>query len=195
MYNKLPRVVIIGDTGDGKTTVMTALAMFYHAQGRKIFSNYTLIGIPYTYLDPNDIASLMFQEDSPLKHCVILTDEAHMDLGKFSFFEKKVRDIGDFATQTRKRDIIWLYTTQVFRNLCKTIRDLTTNFIYCSQVDEDIYKIEMYNRSINNNGYIKTLFLKGAPYYKHFDTGEIIRKTMDKPDEPIKKMNKTKNSP
>lgn len=157
---------------------MTALALIYHAQGKKIFSNYTLKGVEWEYLDPNDIAELMFQENSPLHDCVILTDEAHMDLGKHSFFYKKVQDIGEFATQTRKRGIIWLYTTQVFTNLVKTVRDLTTNIIYCSQVQDDFYKLEIYNRSARNNGYIKTLYLNGRPFYKHFDTDEIISKTM-----------------
>jgi len=180
MYNKFPRVCILGDTGDGKTTVMTALALQYYNEGKKIYSNYTLKGIEWEYLDPKDIADLMFQDNSPLYDCVILTDEAHMDLGKFSSFSKKVQDLGEFATQTRKRKIIWLYTTQVFNNLVKTVRDLTTNFIYCSQVQDDYFKLENYNRSTRANGYIRTHYLSGKLVYPHFDTEEIIKKTLKK---------------
>lgn len=179
MYNQFPRVAIIGDTGDGKTTTMTALAVMYHSQGYKIFSNYDLKNIEWTYLDPADMAELMFQEDSPLENCVILTDEAHMDLSAYKFFNKQVQDLGDFATQTRKRKIIWLYTTQVFTKLVKSIRDLTTNFVYCEKVQDGFYKLEIYNRNLRNDGYIKTLFLKGEPFYKYFDTDEIIRKTLN----------------
>lgn len=178
MFNEFPRTAIIGDTGDGKTTTMTALAVMYHSQGYKIFSNYELVGIEYEHLDPKDIAELMFKEDSPLYECVILTDEAHMDMNKFKFLDKKVRDLGDFATQTRKRRIIWFYTTQVFTNLTKTIRDLTTNLIYCSRVQEGFYKLEIYNRQARNNGYIKTIFLNGKPFYKYFHTEQIISKSI-----------------
>lgn len=178
MFNDFPRIALIGDTGEGKTTAMTALAVMYYQQGKKIFSNYELSGVKWQYLDPSDIAELMFQDDSPLYNCVILTDEAHMDLGKFKAFAKSVQDIGDFATQTRKRKIIWIYTTQIFNNLVKTIRDLTTNIIYCEKIQPDIFKLEIYNRKIANNGYIKTIFLNGAPFYKYFDTEQIIKKTI-----------------
>jgi len=178
MYNEYPRIALIGDTGDGKTTTMTALAVLYHQQGKKIFSNYELKGIPYTYLDPNDIAELMFKDDSSLYDCVILTDEAHMDLDKYKFFNKKVREIGTFATQSRKRKIIWLYTTQIFTKLVRDVRDLTTNLIYCSKVQDGFFRLEIYDRSLRNEGYIKTIFLKGEPFYKFFDTEQIIKQSL-----------------
>lgn len=179
MFNEYPRVCILGDTGDGKTTSATAIALMYHQQGKKIFANYELIGIPYEYLDPKDIHEMMFQDDSPLHDCVILTDEAHMDLGKFSSWKTSVQDVGEFATQTRKRRIIWIYTTQVFDNLVKTLRDLTTNLIYSTKIDKDLYKLEIYNRSMKNKGYIKTLYLNGEPFYKYFISEQIIKKTLD----------------
>ena len=178
MYNKYPRVCIIGDTGDGKTTAMTALALMYEKQGKRIFSNYTLYGVDYTHVEPEDLVRMFFEEDPDLYDCVIITDEAHIDLGKYSFFADKVKAMGEFATQTRKRRIIWLMTTQVFTNIVKTIRDLTTNFIYCSQVQDDYFKLELYNRSTADNGYIKTLYLHGKPFYDRFDTEEIIKKSM-----------------
>lgn len=179
MFNEFPRVAIIGDTGDGKTTTMTALAVLYHQQGLKIFSNYELKNIEYTYLDPADMVKMMYDDESPLSDCIILTDEAHMDIGKYNFFKKSVRELGDFATQTRKRRIIWLYTTQVFTKLVKDLRDLTTNLIYCSRLGNDYYKLEIYDRSINKNGYLKTLPLNGKPFYKYFDTSEVIKKTLN----------------
>lgn len=177
MFNEYPRVAIIGDTGEGKTTVMTSLAVMYHEQGLKIYSNYELIGIEYTYLDPKNMAELMFQDNSPLHDCVILTDEAHMDLGAYDFLKSEVKDIGDFATQTRKRRIVWLYTTQIFKRLVLNLRDLTTNLIYCQRVQDGIFKMEIYNRKLDDDGYIKTLYLNGVPFYGYFKTTQIIKKT------------------
>lgn len=179
MFSEYPRVAIIGDTGDGKTLVMTALAIEYALAGKKVFSNYAIYGIDYEYLDPKDIAEKMFDENSDLHDCVICTDEAHMDLGKFSYHLRQVRDIGDFATQTRKRRIIWLYTTQVFDNLVKTVRDLTTNIIYCKPLGDDWFSMQIHNRLFANRGYIKTIQLYGVPYYDLYNTEEIITKSIE----------------
>lgn len=175
-----PRACFIGDTGDGKTLSMTAVALAYASEGKKIFSNYNLKGVPYTYLEAKDIPALMFQEDSPLHDCVILTDEIHMDFSKFSFLRKETKESVEFASQTRKRRIIWLYSTQVFGQLVKGLRDLTTYIIYCRPLGNDFYKFEIYDRISDNNGFIKCIQYDGKEVYDYYDHEEIIHKTIKK---------------
>lgn len=172
MFNEYPRVAIIGDTGGGKTVSLTAFGlMFAQLNGLKIFANYTLHGVDYEYIDFNDIVD--FPEY--LHDAVILIDEAHIGTDAYAFFTTRVKEITKFATQTRKRRLIFMYSTQVFTQTAKRLRDLTTYIIYCKTTEiKDVFELSIHDRSIENQGYIKTLFLHGEPFFKYYDTNEII---------------------
>ena len=170
MFSEYPRVALIGDTGDGKTLSMTAIALMYQAQGLKIFANYTLKGVKYEHIDFEDIID--FPEY--LHDAVICLDEAHIGVDAYAFFNKRVKDITKFATQTRKRRLIFMYTTQVFTQAAKRLRDLTTYLIYCKPTEiEDVFELKIFDRSAENS-YIKTIYLYGKPVYPFYDTNEII---------------------
>ena len=171
MFTEYPRICIIGDTGGGKTLSMTALGKMYAAQGYKIFANYTLHDTKYEHIEFNDLVD--FPEY--LHDAVILLDEAHIGTDAYAFFHTRVKEITKFATQTRKRRLIFIYSTQVFTQLAKRLRDLTTYIIYCNLTDmPDIFELKMHNREVENQGYIKTLYLHGEQFYKYYDTNEII---------------------
>lgn len=170
MFNEFPRVALVGDTGDGKTLSMTAIALMYKSKGLKIFANYELKGVDYEHIDFEDLVD--FPEH--LHDAVICIDEAHIGVDAYAFWSKRVKDITKFATQTRKRRLIFLYTTQVFTQAAKRLRDLTTYIIYCKPTDvEDVFKLEVYDRSFEND-YIKTIYLYGKPIYPFYNTNEII---------------------
>ena len=127
MFSEFPRVAIIGDTGEGKTLTMTALGKMYQEQGYTIFANYKLIDTEYTHIEFSDIVD--FPEY--LHDGVILLDEVHIGTDAYNFFSNKVKEITKFATQTRKRKLIFIYATQVFTQTAKRLRDLTTYIVYC----------------------------------------------------------------
>lgn len=171
MFSEFPRIAFIGDTGEGKTVAMTALALEYYKAGMKIFANYTLKGVEYEHIDFKDI--LDFPEH--LHDAVILLDEVHIGTDAYAFYTELVKEITKFATQTRKRRLILMYTTQVFTQAAKRLRDLTTYIIYCKQIDQkDMFELRVFNRDFENNGYIKTLYMNGKGVYKYYDTNEII---------------------
>ena len=172
MFNRYPIVALIGDRGGGKTVTMTALAIMYAKEnGLKIFSNYTLYHVEYEHITFNDIV----EYPEYLHDAIILIDEAHIGTDAYAFFTDRVKDITKFATQTRKRKLIFIYTTQIFIQVARRLRDLTDNIVYCETTAiKDVFKLTITDRSIENDGYIKTLFLHGEPFYKYYDTDEII---------------------
>ena len=172
MFNRYPIVAIIGDRGSGKTVTMTATGKIYAQENNlKIFANYTLIGTDYEYITFNDIVD--FPEY--LHDAVILIDEAHIGTDAYEFFTHRVKDITKFVTQTRKRKLIFIYTTQVFTQVARRLRDLTDNIIYCETTTiKDVFKLTITDRSLDNNGFIRTLYLHGEPFFKYYDTDEII---------------------
>lgn len=172
MFNEFPRIALIGDTGGGKTVTLTAFGKMYaQINGLKIFANYTLHDTVYEHIDFNDIVD--FPEY--LHDAVILIDEAHIGTDAYAFFTQRVKDITKFATQTRKRRLIFIYATQVFTQTAKRLRDLTTYIIYCETTTiKNVFKLTVTNRSIENEGYIRTLYLHGEPFFKYYDTDEII---------------------
>ena len=171
MFPEYPRIALIGDTGGGKTLTLTALGKMYAALGLTIFANYTLKDTDYQHIEFNDIVD--FPEY--LHDGVVLIDEAHIGTDAYAFFTKRVKEITKFATQTRKRRLVFIYATQVFTQTAKRLRDLTTYIIYCNTTEyPEVFELNIHNREVENQGYIKTLYLHGEPFYKYYDTNEII---------------------
>lgn len=171
MIQEYPIVALIGDRGGGKTVTMTAIGKMLKEQGFTIFANYTLIDTDYQHIEFNDIVD--FPEY--LHDGVILIDEAHIGTDAYAFFTTRVKEITKFATQTRKRRLIFIFATQVFTQTAKRLRNLTNYIVYCNTTEfADIFELKVHNREVENQGYIKTLYLHGAPFYKYYDTNEII---------------------
>jgi hypothetical protein len=170
--NEYPRIAIIGDTGAGKTLSMLKIALQYQQDGMTIFSNFKLIGVDYTPITFDDIID--FPEY--LHDGVILLDEGHIGVDAYNFFSKKVKDITKFTTQTRKRKLIMIYTTQVFTQVAKRLRDLTNYIIECKEtVTKGVIYARIFDRSkINNGGYLKAFYIDGRPLFDKYDTDEII---------------------
>ena len=171
MVQEYPIIALIGDRGGGKTVTMTALGKMLKEQGLTIFANYTLHDTDYQHIEFNDIVD--FPEY--LHDGVILIDEAHIGTDAYAFFAKRVKEITKFATQTRKRKLIFIFATQVFTQTAKRLRNLTNYIVYCKTTDfQNIFELRLHNREVENQGYIKTLYLHGEPFYKYYDTDEII---------------------
>lgn len=171
MIQEYPIVALIGDRGGGKTVTMTAIGKMLKEQGFTIFANYTLIDTDYQHIEFNDIVNY----PEYLHDGVILIDEAHIGTDAYAFFTNRVKEITKFATQTRKRKLIFIFATQVFAQTAKRLRNLTNYIVYCNTTEfADIFELKVHNREVENQGYIKTLYLHGAPFYKYYDTNEII---------------------
>lgn len=165
-----PRIAIIGDTGGGKTLTATVFADMYQKAGMKVFANYHLYGIPYEHIDFKDI--LDFPEY--LEDGVIILDEAHIGADAYDFFKKDVRTITKFITQIRKRRLIFIFTTQSFRQVAVRLRDLTNYLIYCQETDTaGVIYLQIHDRDPDDS-FIKDKILDGRSYFDNYDTNEII---------------------
>jgi len=162
---------IVGDFGSGKTLFMTYLA-YLNKDHRRVFANYHLKDIPYTHIDISDLAT--FRDD--LRNAIVLLDEGQVGANAYDIFKKDVRDISQFITQIRKRNIIMFWSTQRFRRVALPLRELTKYFYEMQPTEVDgISHVKIFDI---DNGYefIKEFMFNGIPMFNKYDTEEIIMK-------------------
>ena len=168
--NEYPIIAFVAKMGSGKTLTMTVLASEYEAAGMKIYANYNLYGIPYEHIEFNDIV------DYPeyIHDGVIFIDEAHIGTDAYAFFSKRVKEITKFTTQIRKRHLIFIYSTQVFTQVAKRLRDLTDYIIYTQEMKvKGIIVLSIHDRDPDDS-YIQSRIVDGRAYFGAYDTDEII---------------------
>ena len=165
-----PTIAFVAAKGDGKTLTMTVLADKYAKAGMNIYANYHLFGIPYQHIEFNDIV------DYPeyFSNGVIFIDEAHVGTDAYAFFSKRVKEITKFTTQTRKRHLIFIYSTQVLTQVAKRLRDLTDYIVYCQELNvKGIIAISIHDRDPDDS-FIQSKIVDGRAYFDKYDTDEII---------------------
>jgi len=168
--NEYPIIGIVAARGSGKTLTMTVLASAYASAGMNVYANYNLYGIPYEHIEFNDIV------DYPeyIHDGVIFIDEAHIGTDAYAFFSKRVKGITKFSTQTRKRHLIFIYSTQVFTQVAKRLRDLTDYIIYCQEMRvKGIIALSIHDRNPDDS-FIHSRILDGRSFFENYDTDEII---------------------
>lgn len=167
-----PISCVLGVRGSGKTLFMTSLAYKYNATGKNIISNYHLIDIPYTYMTFEEIAKL----PETLYDAVILLDEIQIGADSYEIFKKSNKMITTFATQLRKRKIIMYYSTQVFTQTTKRLREQTNYIIQVENTNQTgIAKISIFNREkFLDEQHLKTFIFDGRPYFNNYNTDEVV---------------------
>ena len=166
-----PIITLVGKKGNGKSLTMTALGVEYHlTDGLNIFSNYDLYDVDYIPVSFKDLAS--FPEW--LHDGVVLIDESHIGADAYAFFTQQTKDITKFMTQTRKRHLTILMTTQIFTQMAKRLRLLTDYIIECQRTNiEGVIRLDIYDKD-NAYEHMNGFFLDGRPYFKHYDTEQLI---------------------
>ena len=164
-------IAITGNMGSGKTLLATAFAEHYRTtQKSNIYANYGL-NISYTPLRMQDIADCEFD----FSNSVLIIDEIHLFMDSRQSSTKKNRIISYFITQSRKRNIVLIYTTQQSHQIDKRLRSNTDYFIKCENltpgVKEDMF-IRWTIHDMDNNE--KSFILKADPYFKLYDTHQMI---------------------
>lgn len=107
---------IYGDLGSGKTLFMTLLGYILYNKGYNIMANYHL-NFPYQPIN--------LQKIEELNKCAILIDELHIFIDSRRSMSKFNQKFSYFILQTRKRGIIFIYTSQFKRSVDLRIRDIT----------------------------------------------------------------------
>lgn len=187
-----PVIAIVGKRGSGKTLLMTSLTvdMYFeqlekvkaYKEGRytlkkdepepkplKIFSNYPLYKIPYTYITYKDVLDL----PDYLQDGLVLFDEILVGADAYKPFNKSNEAINMFVSQMRKRRCTLMYTGQVFTQATKRLR-LQTNYLYqCiaigvrGYVNLQIFKIDPFEQ-------LRDQDLDLRAYFKYYDTNFVV---------------------
>lgn len=171
-----PLTAVLGDTGDGKTVTLTALAYVYDRLGYKVYANFELKGIPYTPITFQDLIKF----DGSIKDGVVLIDEGHVGLDALSFWSQLAKDINVFTTQRRKLKISMYISTQNFMSLTRRMRTLVNYVMECNFFEEEneagdiIPVVRFITRDRNNFRKINTFYYNAKPFFDMYDTDEII---------------------
>ena len=164
---------VVGTFGTGKTLFTTYLAKLCHDNGMKVFANYHLKGIPYTYIEIKDLVK--FPEG--LENCIVVLDEGHVGANAYDVFKRDVRDLEIFATQIRKRKAYIFWTTQRFMRVAKPLRDLTEYAFQMTKTDIDgVATVDVFSDPNTYADYQYSFNFDGRAYFKYYDTEEIIKK-------------------
>lgn len=166
-----PSIAIVGDFGGGKTLLLTFFGLIYHSQEKmNIFANYDLFGV--------DFRKVTFQEVSKmpdwLKDGVLLLDEVQVGADSYNFFAQDVKQITQFITQIRKRNIILIVTSQRLNFIAKRIRQLINFYIEVRAMNKKgLIEVKTFDvaEGLKLNS-VKYLNLKSI--YKFYNTNEVV---------------------
>lgn len=172
-YIDPPIICVLGERGDGKTLVMTALGYLYlKVDNYVIWSNYHITGYPSRYFNFEELAE--FPED--LRDAVVLLDEAHIGADAYEAIFGRVKSITNFITQLRKRNVTLLYSTQRFLTVAKRMRNMTNYTLEVEKTDiKGIIDCMVYDRQLPyGDDFIKYFRLDGRQFFNMYNTNEII---------------------
>lgn len=168
---KYPIIIVVGDFGSGKTLYLTFMGLaYYQNEGLSIFSNYDLYGVEYRKTSFKEMATM----PEWLENGVILLDETQVGADSYNFMSKQSKEITQFITQIRKRNVVFIMTTQRFRFVDSRIRSLTNYFIEVEATkDKGVVKVSTYDitrhEELKNE---RTLDLKKV--WSYYNTDEVI---------------------
>jgi hypothetical protein len=116
----LPIKGIIGPPGSGKTALAAWMSYVGYQEGRKIFSN-TLLRFPFDWVSRRDLVERI----AVLTNCVVLVSEIQVFMDSRRFASKGNIEASYLFTQTRKRNVDFLWDSQKLHQVDKRLRDLT----------------------------------------------------------------------
>jgi hypothetical protein len=162
-------LAFVGYKGSGKTLSIIRETLAYYKKGYAVYSNIKLIGIKYKDYDLKEIVKL-HNNDEQVKNCVFIMDEAQLFVDSRRGMTGKSLCISYFISQTRKRNVHFLYSTQLNRMVDVRLRDNTDVKVICQKK-----KGRFYNTLELMNGKRHTFSFKGEEYYKYYDTEEKVK--------------------
>ena len=166
-----PSIAIVGDFGGGKTLLLTFFGLIYHSQeNMNIFANYDLYGVDFRKITFEEVSKMPLW----LKDGVLLLDEVQVGADSYNFFAQDVKQITQFITQIRKRNIILIVTSQRLNFIAKRIRQLINFYIEVKAMNKrGLIQVKTFDVAeglkLNNERYLN---LKSI--YKFYNTSEVI---------------------
>lgn len=179
-------IAFIGDIGSGKTLSMVKFMLEKYNKGNNIYPNFGLKfpknkSAKVTYLDMEFFRNYS-KSGLNLLNSVIAIDECHVFFDSRNSMLKRNKIFSKFVTQSRKRSVDLVYTTQdkspeLFLRSGQVdlrLRKLTDYIIFCKPVKQgrNVFIInsfcDKYGLMVRQNVFFAN------DYFKYYDTNEII---------------------
>lgn len=169
---------IIGKLGEGKTLALTYFILRNYWKGRKIYSNYHLVKIPYTYVSTPD-------EIEDMHEGFFAGDELWQWADSRMSGSHKNKFITAILGKSRKRGINITYTAQYFKSIDIRIRTVT-DFIAIPSLNasESICRVSVY--SMPEMSLQQVFKFRTAPIFPLYDTKEEVKQLHYEKPEPEK---------
>lgn len=186
-------VAIIGDPGSGKTNLLTKYLHEYHCAGWPVSANYEL---KFDYISKgfDELAEL----PPDINGFFVGIDELGVGADSYEWMGSTARGLTTLAAEIRKRNCIFVYTTQHLSYIASRLRGRTDTFILMEDNDAHISHCKhylnpatcpglptcsgyvcagMFHRLIldRHGNLIKEDDFNGAPYWNLYSTGEMVR--------------------
>lgn len=181
--------IVEGIKGAGKTAFTTYRAYQAYKQKRQVFCNYKL-NFPFKFFT----LEVLTKQMDTLQNATIIIDEAHLYFDAREFSSKKNQLFNKFQSQTRKRKLEVILTSQQYENVdlrirknldvihtCypyrlvlidgqKSLRKCTLREIENQQVS----RIMVHSNLLWAGGETKWLKFDPSPYFKLYDSDEYV---------------------
>lgn len=178
--------LIIGKQGSGKTLMATKIAIdtIEERPDLKVFSNYKLNGVDFTYITFNDdievnkgkldILKTLDENPNYFNNSIMLIDELHLYLDSLDFMKKNNRRLQVFFSQLRKRRILLIGTTQYFMNVDIRIRRQCLSVLDMKHITKDIFQVDTLDVDGYYTEFVSSYKINLRSYYDRYDTYELI---------------------
>ena len=162
---------IVGSMRGGKTISMVAFAHKYFLQGSTIYAN---LGLKFKF-EPLRMADIS-NCDHDFNNALLAIDEIHLFMDSRQSMTKNSRIISYFITQSRKRNLVLVYTTQQSGQVDKRLRANTDYFIKCDNLSPKDAKKDVFIKMTINDmmGHQVIKIFKADPYFELYDTHQVI---------------------
>ena len=167
-----PLTIIQGYRGSGKSLLVV---MLLEASNRKIFSNFKINYPSYEKLTQSMLLNIN-------DNCEIVMDEAYVWLESRSSMKYTNIFSSHVAFQLRKTQRNIFAIIQQVSTIDKRYREEWDFFIECERIPNDQenhnlwdFKYTIYNQKFKTNCSFKVEYERVIPYFKLFDTNEIVK--------------------
>lgn len=165
----------IGNMGSGKTLSMVKEAYSLYNKGFTIYSNIKL-NFPHKDYDSSLLEGYATDNKSFYK-AVFLLDEAHIFMDSRASLSRRNKVLTAFLTQTRKKDVILIFTTQFIHQIDKRLRHVCDAIIECygKQFKGEHYVLNRINVFKIEGVLTYNSIFKAKPYYELYDSYEVVK--------------------
>jgi len=174
-------MAVVGELGSGKTLGLTRLAWINHFQKkRRIYSNYKLYGIPYTYV--NSLKDLEMMENG-----TFVGDELWVWMEARSSQSQINKVTSDILLKSRKRGLTYIFSAQSLSQIDVRVRNVIDFTVYpVLNPKENLGKLLIFNGNRpDEHNLMRILRFRPPKVFKQYNTREEITGLKQKSDKPF----------